>query len=138
MTRYFIRLVLIAAAFYFVLPMIPGAQFHGTFVIALLAGALFAFLGWLVETVAIAISAVLTIGTFGLALIVLVPAWILGFWLLPAVALKFVADFMPTTLGFAGWMPAIWGGLVMLLIGVVTSGDTHERVRRIDRTSAAV
>jgi hypothetical protein len=138
MTRYLIRLVLIASAFYFLFPMIPGAQFHGSFIYALLAGALFAFLGWVVETIAIAVSALLTIGTLGLALIVLVPAWLLGFWLLPAVVLRTVADFMPSTIAFSGWMPAIWAGLIMLLIGVVTSGDTHERVRRIDRSGAVV
>ncbi len=136
MTRYLIRLALIASAFYFLFPMIPGVQFHGNFVYALLAGALFAFLGWIVESVAIAISAVLAIGTLGLALIVLIPAWLLGFWLLPAVGLKLVADFMPATLMFSGWMPAIWGGLIMLVIGIVTSGDVHNKVRRTNQASA--
>jgi len=132
MIRYLIRLVLIASAFYFLFPMIPGVQFHGNFVHALLAGALFAFLGWIVEIVAIAISTIVAISTLGLALIVLIPAWLLGFWLLPAVVLKLVADFMPSTLTFYGWMPAIWGGLIMLCIGVATSGDVHEKVRRTD------
>lgn len=130
MTRYLIRLVLIASAFYFLFPMIHGVQFHGNFVHALLAGALFAFLGWIVEAIAIALTAILTIGTLGVALLVLIPAWILGFWLLPAVVLKLVADFMPATLTFTGWMPAIWGGLIMLVIGVITSGDVKNKVRR--------
>jgi hypothetical protein len=109
--------------------MIPGVQFHGTFVHALVAGAIFAFIGWVVESVAIAVSALLAIGTLGIALIVLVPAWILGFWLLPAVGLKLLADFMPATLTFSGWMPAIWGGLIMLCIGIATSGSTHTKSR---------
>ncbi len=129
MTRYLLRLVLTASAFYFLFPMIPGVHVHGNFLYALLAGALFAFLGWIVESIAIAISAILTIGTLGVALIVLIPIWLLGFWLLPAAVLRLVADFMPTFLNFSGWMPAIWGGLVMLLIGIVTSGDVRNRMR---------
>ncbi|HEY9777826.1 MAG TPA: phage holin family protein [Planktothrix sp.] len=121
MTRFFIRLALIACAFYFVFPMIPGLAYHGTFVHALVAGLVFAVLGWVVETIAVAVTALLAIGTLGLGLLVLIPIWLLGFWILPAVALKWTADFMPATLAISGWTPAILGGLVMLLIGVVTS-----------------
>jgi|AGTN01.1.fsa_nt_gi Membrane protein of unknown function. len=137
MTRYLIRLVLIASAFYFLFPMIPGVHFEGNFIYALLAGALFAFLGWIVEFVVIAGSTILTVGTLGLALIVLAPAWIFGFWLLPALVLRLVADVMPSTLSFSGWMPAIWGGLIMLLIGIATSGDVHKKIRRNRNASAA-
>jgi uncharacterized membrane protein YvlD (DUF360 family) len=130
MTRYLIRLALIACAFYFLFPMIHGIQFHGNFVHALLAGVVFAFLGWIVESIAIAITALLAIGTLGLGLLILIPMWILGFWLLPAVVLKFVADIMPSTLSFSGWEPAIWGGLIMLCIGIITSGQVTGLTRR--------
>jgi uncharacterized membrane protein YvlD (DUF360 family) len=138
MTRYLVRLALSAGAFYFLFPLIPGVQFHGNFLYALLAGALFAFLGWLVESVAIAISAILAITTLGLGLVVLIPAWLLGFWLLPAVVLKLVADIMPSTLSFTSWMPAIWGGLIMLCIGIATSGNIHNKISRSDETRTAV
>ncbi len=130
MQRYLIRLVLIASAFYFIFPMIHGIEFHGNFLHALGAGVVFAFLGWVIESLAIAISAILTIGTLGMAMLILVPAWLLGFWLLPALVLRYVADIMPATLSFTGWEPAIWGGLVMLVIGIATSGHVHERTRR--------
>lgn len=130
MKRYLIRLVLMACAFDFIFPLIPGIQFHGNFAHALGAGVLFALLGWVVESLAIALSAILTIGTLGMALLVLVPAWLIGFWLLPALVLRYVADIMPGSLSFTGWLPAIWGGLLMLLIGVATSGDAHKNVRR--------
>jgi hypothetical protein len=130
MKNYFIRLVLIAGAMYFLFPHISGVEFHGSFVHALLAGALFAFLGWLVEFAAIALSAVLTIGTLGMALIVLLPAWLFGFWLLPAAVLRLVANFMPQTLSFEGWIPAIWGGLIMLVIGILTGGNARKKVRK--------
>ena len=122
MTRYFIRLVLCACAFYFLFPMIHGVHYHGNFLHALFAGAVFALIGWLVEVCAIAISTIFAVGTLGLGLLILIPLWLFGFWLLPAIALKVVADFMPDTLAFSGWTPAIWGGLIMLCIGVVTSG----------------
>src|SRR5271156_2130842 len=130
MTRYLIRLALIACAFYFLFPMIHGIQFHGNFAHALLAGVVFAFLGWVVESIAIAVTALLAVGTLGLALLILVPIWLLGFWLLPAVVLKFVADIMPNTLAFTGWEPAIWGGLIMLCIGIATSGHVRGLTRR--------
>jgi hypothetical protein len=136
MTRYVIRLVLVAGTFFFLFPMIPGVQFHGNFLHALLAGALFAFLGWVVESIAVAITAIMTISTLGLALIVLVPAWLLGFWLLPAVGLKLLAEFMPATLAFSGWMPAIWGGLLMLCIGIATSG-AQKKIKVTQQTVAA-
>jgi uncharacterized membrane protein YvlD (DUF360 family) len=127
MTNFLIRLVLIAGAFYFVLPMIQGIQFHGSFVHAIVAGFIFALVGWGCETLAIILSTVLAIGTFGLALLILIPAWMLGFWLLPAIALKVLADMMPATLTISGWGPAIWGGLVMLFIGIITSGKIRNR-----------
>lgn len=130
MKRYLLRLVLIAATFDFIFPMIPGIEFHGSFLHALGVGVLFAFLGWVFESLAIALTAMLTIGTLGMALLVLVPAWLLGFWLIPAVVLRWVADLMPATLAFAGWIPAIEGGLLMLLIGIATSGDAHKRARK--------
>jgi len=119
--RILVRVLLIALAFYFIFPKIPGINVHGSFVHVLVAAALFGFFGWVVETLAIMISAVLTVGTLGLALLVLVPLWLVGFWLLPAFALKLMADFMPSYLSIHGWMPAIEGGLLMLLVGVATS-----------------
>ncbi len=130
MKRYLLRLLLIASAFYFLFPMIPGVEFHGNFIHALLAGALFAMVGWIIEVLAIAASTVVAIGTLGMALIVLIPVWLFGFWLLPAVALRLVADLMPSTLTFAGWIPAIGGGLIMLIIGIATSGDVHKKIRK--------
>ncbi|MBI5174002.1 MAG: phage holin family protein [Candidatus Melainabacteria bacterium] len=137
MIRYIVRLVLIACAFYFVFPRIEGVEFHGSFFHALLAGVVFAVLGFLVESLAIALSAILAIGTLGMALLVLIPSWILGFWLLPAIVLRYLAEIMPGTISFTGWMPAIWGGLLMLVIGVVTSGAFRDGGRHGEMTVPA-
>jgi uncharacterized membrane protein YvlD (DUF360 family) len=128
MINFLIRVLLMACVFYFALPMIHGITFHGTFLHAAVVGAVFAVVGWALESVAIALTAIMAIGTLGLALIVLVPAWILGFWILPAIALKLVAQFMPTSLSIEGWMPAIWGGLVMLAVGLITGGNVYKKV----------
>lgn len=138
MLRHLIRLTLSACAFYFLVPLIPGATFHGNFAHALLAGILFAIAGGLVEFLAIAISALLAISTLGMALFLLIPAWLFGFWLLPALALTIVAQLLPSVLTFSGWMPAILGGLIMLFIGVITSGDTHIKVRNNQQFRATV
>jgi hypothetical protein len=134
MTSYLIRLALIASTFYFIFPMIPGVQFHGNILQAFLAGALFAFMGWVVESLAIAITALFAIGTLGLGLLILIPAWILGFWLLPAVVLKITAEIMPATLTLNGWEPAIWGGLIMLVIGIITGGKVPQRITKTTKT----
>lgn len=122
MLRLFARLILTALAFVAVLPFVPGITFHGTFFQALMLAIMFSLILWLVDVVAIALSAAAAIGTLGLALLWLVPLWILGFWLLP-VALKVVSDVMPSYLVIHGWLPAIVGGLIMLLIGMITSGS---------------
>lgn len=119
--RFVLKLIITALVFALVLPMIPGIDFHGNFLAALLLAFFFGILLWLVDFLAVTISALLTVGSLGLALLWLVPLWILGFWLLPAVALKWLADFFPSYLTINGWGPAIWGGLLMLLVGIITS-----------------
>lgn len=121
------KIVLTAAAFAFILPLIPGIDFHGGFLTAILISLLFGIMLWVTDVVAVALSALITIGSMGLALIWLIPLWILGFWLLPAVALKIVADFMPANLTITGWIPAILGGLIMMFIGLITSDTSRLR-----------
>lgn len=121
MLRFALKLCFTALVFIYVLPMIPGIVFHGNFVAALVLAFFFGIFLWLVDLLAMTISAMLTVGSLGLALLILIPLWIFGFWLLPAVALKLLADFFPNDLAIAGWTPAILGGLVMLFIGVLTS-----------------
>jgi len=65
---------------------------------------------------------VVTVSSLGLSLLWLIPLWILGFWLLPAFALMLTADVMPQYLSISGFGPAAIAGIVMLLIGSLTSG----------------
>lgn len=128
MIRLFVRLVLTALAFAFLLPLIPGIDFHGNMVAAFIMAVVFAIMSWVVDIVAMLLSALLTISTLGVALLWLIPLWIVGFWLLPAVALMMVSDTMPSYLSVHGWIPAAIGGLVMLVIGAFTSAIPKETV----------
>jgi len=130
--RLIARLLLSALAFTTILPMIHGIDFHGNFGQALLLAVVFGLMLWVVDLIAIGVSAVLTISSFGLALLWLVPLWILGFWILPAIALKVVSDMMPGYITVNGWVPAILGGLVMLVIGMVTNGSSSKARKRIE------
>jgi len=116
--------------------MIGGIHFHGGFLAAAGLAIVFGILLWVVELGAIALATWFTITTFGLALLILVPAYILGFWLLPAFALKLVADFMPQYLSVAGWGAAVLGGLALLVISMVTDGMTSG-LKSSDRAARA-
>jgi uncharacterized membrane protein YvlD (DUF360 family) len=118
--RILIRLGLMALAFAFVLPMIHGIDFHGNFVSAIVLALLFGLVLWLVEIAFVALSAVLTVTSFGLALLWIIPAWILGFWILPAFAMLLTADVVPQYLTVTGFVPAALAGLVMLAISFFT------------------
>ena len=121
MFRFVARTLITAFTFAFILPQIPGIDFYGNFGTAVVASVLFGVLGSLVDFAAVTLTALFTITTLGLALLVLIPLWVFGFWILPAVSLKLLADVMPQYLKVAGWIPAIEGALVLLVIGSVTS-----------------
>lgn len=130
MSRILLRVALSALAIFFLFPMIDGISFHGNLIEAIGLAFFFTLLGWVVEVAAVWLSGLLAVGTFGLALLFLIPAWILGFWLLPAVALKLLANLMPTYLTINGWLPAILGGLALLFIEFITGGHKRITVRR--------
>jgi uncharacterized membrane protein YvlD (DUF360 family) len=116
------RVILTWLALYYIFPLIPGIEVHGSLGHIFIAGLAFGFFAWLVEFMAITLSTIFAIGTLGLGLLLLIPIWMFGFWLVPAITLRLLAHFLPSYLTIAGWGPAILGGLVMLLIGLVTGG----------------
>ena len=50
--RFILKLVITAAIFAFILPMIPGIDFHGSFWAAMLLAFFFGIILWLVDLVA--------------------------------------------------------------------------------------
>lgn len=121
MMRGILRLVLTALAFVILLPMIPGIDFHGNFLSAVLISILFGLMLWLVELLVVSLAAFWTVASLGLALLWLIPLWVIGFWVLPALALLLTAHFVPQHLTIDGFWPAALAGLVMMLIGLLTS-----------------
>ena len=121
MIRGVLRLVLTALAFVTILPMIPGIDFHGNFMSALLISLLFGLMLWLVELLVVFVAALWTVASLGLALLWLIPLWVIGFWVLPALALLLTAHFVPQHLTVTGFFPAAMAGLVVMFIGLLTS-----------------
>jgi hypothetical protein len=119
-----IRIAIQALTFAYLLPIIHGVNFHGGFGTAFILAVFFSLMLWAVEALAAALAAVWTIASFGLALLFIVPLWIFGFWILPAIALLAVSDLMPSALTVTGWIPAALGGLVLLVVGMLTGGLT--------------
>ena len=81
---------------------------------------MFSILGTIVSWVAAILTAVFAVTTLGLGLLILIPLWVLGFWLIPAYVLLLTASILPSYLSVAGWGPAILGGLITLVIGMVS------------------
>ena len=121
MARLLIRVALFALAIMFALPIINGIQFHGNFVEAIGLGAAFTLLSWFVARVAAWVSGFLAVVTLGIGLLIIVPLWLLGFWALPGIALKLMADMLPAYLTVASWKAALIGGVVMFFINLFTA-----------------
>lgn len=68
------------------------------------------------------LATVWTVSTLGLALLLLIPLWVVGFWVFPALALELVAFVAPDHLTIHGFLPPILGGLTMLVISMFTGG----------------
>jgi uncharacterized membrane protein YvlD (DUF360 family) len=127
MIKFLVRLILTALTFLYVLPHIPGITFHGSLGVAIACAIAFGIVGWLVDLLAVVLSALWAISTLGLALLILIPLWLVGYFILPAVSLRVLADIIPQHLHIAGWIPAIEGGLVMLLLGILTSAKRPKK-----------
>jgi len=124
MSMFIIRIFVQALTIAFFFPLIPGIHLHGGIGTACVLALFFSIMLWAVEVLAAALAAVWTISTLGLALLAIIPLWIFGFWIMPAIALKVVSDFMPEALTVSGWLPAVFGGLELLIAGMLTGGLT--------------
>jgi len=122
MLKFFLKTVASALAFLYVLPLIPGIEFKGGFIDAAILAIIFACLLWVVEAGALLLATVWTISTLGLALFLLIPLWLFGFWVFPALALELVAFAAPNHLSIHGFLPPILGGLTMMIISMFTGG----------------
>ena len=127
MKRFIIKLILSVLAFTTVLPMIPGIDFHGNVGSAVVLSLVFGVMLWLVELVVGFAATIWTVTTLGLALLWIVPLWIFGFWIMPALAFMGTAALLPQYLTVNGFMPAAIAGFVMLIISLLTGSKPKKK-----------
>ncbi len=120
MRKLIIRILLKALAIMYLFPWMKGTEFHGNFAAALALAVFFSLLLSFAEFLAGFAARVLTISTLGLALLVIIPARILCFWLLPTISLVLISNWFPHMLIIHSWLSAAMGGLVLLTIGLIT------------------
>ena len=107
------RTLLSAVVLTYILPMVGGFHFHGEFLPwGLVYGLLLAVVSWLFWKLA-KLFVVFTVGLGGLFIL-------FGFWLIPAIQLEMLASFFPQHLTIDSFGTAIWAGLLMALVNVVT------------------
>ncbi|MBX9573018.1 MAG: hypothetical protein K2X77_29245 [Candidatus Obscuribacterales bacterium] len=132
MISFLLRSVIIAAIFCFVFPQFaPGVVFHGAFwPEGILWAAVFSVVCNLVVLGLLAGGAALALATGGLALILEVVVFLLGFWLIPALQLQTMAHFFPAQFTVDSWGSAIWASLVMAVAYWVIDRLGKEFTRR--------
>lgn len=114
LVRFVVNFIINAFIFAYVLPVIDGIHFQGSFFPEAVVYALFfTVVAWVVFYLVLA-SVVLTLGISCLFIL-------FGFWLLPAIELKLVAWLFPAHFAIDGWWPAILGGLILMIVHIICS-----------------
>lgn len=104
------------------MPHIPGFSFHGQFLPhALIYAVVFALTAFVVNAAAYLATGVVSLVTLGLALLVIWPLRLLGWWLLAAYQLMIVARMFPEHLSISGWQSALLAGLVVMVVNFLTN-----------------
>ncbi len=117
---FIIRLVLTALLFAFVLPMIPGVTVTSGLLAIVLLAFVYRIASIFMTLVCFFISAFATALTGGLALLILIPASMLAFWILPTLTLSALSHLMPQSLSFTGWVATGLSGLAMFFLHLLT------------------
>lgn len=117
---FFIRLGITALFFAFLLPLIPGVTVTSG-IIALLGLAFVYRLASILMKLAMAgLSILATMITAGLALLIVVPAYLISFWLFPSLTLYALSTIMPSYLHFDSGVALALAGLVMFVLHLFT------------------
>ncbi len=122
MLRLIVRVLLTAVLFCFIFPKIAsGVDFHGDFWPAgVIFAAVFAVIAHLINFGILFAARTFTRLTCGLGLLIIIPALVLGFWLIPAIQLQVVAHYFPEQFTIASWGSAIWAGLLLMVVNIIT------------------
>ena len=129
MLRYTVATLLSAVCLNFVFGQIPGFSFTGGFGLALLLAALLSTTAVFFKAVGKAMTLTFNIRTAGRASFVLVPVWLLGIWLVPALELLLTAKFFPQLLSVQGLSAAMTAAGFLTLLQAATNNwsDTLKR-----------
>lgn len=119
--RLLTRTLLSALIIKFAFPAVPGLGFDGDYLAAILPAVIFAAILYLVETLCFGLAAFMTVASLGLAAIVIIPIWLLGFWLLPALALYLTTYIFPDLLLVKEPIASTYGGALLLGAMLLTS-----------------
>lgn len=113
MLSFALRVLLNAVVLMYILPELSGITFHGEFwPQAVVAGFLFVIVSYVVMWLLKAFTVV----TFGIGALYI----LLFFWMIPAMQLMLMAHWFPKYLTIDGWTPAIVGGIIFMVINIVS------------------
>lgn len=115
MISFLLRSTVLAAIFCFVLPhFAPGVAFHGEFFPGgILWAMVFSVVANLTVLAILGAAGIFAIAAGGVALIFEFFAFLLGFWLIPALQLQVMAYFFPAQFTVDSWGAAIWASLII-------------------------
>jgi uncharacterized membrane protein YvlD (DUF360 family) len=116
------HIIVTALCLMFIAPAVSsGFHFHGTVVEAAICAALFTGIVWGLGI----LRNIFIVGTLGLGAIPWVIFRLLFWWLIPAIELEILSSLAPAVIHIDGWGSAIWVGLIMMLINLLTIGLRH-------------
>ncbi|GEM_PF-1007440 len=123
------RFALTALFFAFILPLIPGVTVASGFSAILLLAFMYRIASILMTLICLYLSAFATALTAGLALLILIPASMLSFWILPTLTLAALEHLMPLRLSFSGWIATSLAGLAMFVLHLLTDARILKETR---------
>lgn len=120
MRRFIARILLKALAIMCLFPLLKGLTFHGNFFSACGLAIFFSLLLSFLEMIASVIGGTLTLSTLGIALLVIIPARIIFFWVLPTLTLLLIGKILPNLLTIKNFYAAAIAALILLTISLIT------------------
>jgi uncharacterized membrane protein YvlD (DUF360 family) len=116
----FSKFVLASTALMSLLPLIRGIDVKGTTALLVMALTL-SILIWATDQWTSGMSQAWTDHGSKQCLKKLIPIWLAGFFVVPAILIKVSGSIYPGIINVSGWQPAVFGGLVVLLISLMIS-----------------
>jgi len=123
MLKFALRVLLTAVAFSFIFPKLtPGVAIAGQFwPEGIIAALVFAVTAYIIGVVINLAATAFAIGTLGFGLLLIVPLYLLGFWLIPAIQLQVAASWFSEIFTVSSWWSAIGAGLILMIINAMTA-----------------